>query len=206
MRTSGASAVRWGSGRRAGSIAARKSLLDAAICCYERLGVSNTTIADIAAQAKVTRPTVYRYFPGYQEVLAATVRREMDKLWIALQEQLRDVDNFGDYVVEALIYTLRYASRVEARRFLFAEDTLPVIHRILVADREYLLHLVDLLEPVYERMRGSRPCRRNPELLMVCEWFSRLIVSFLLKPSLFYQTEDELRRFFGSMVSPVFAR
>ena len=39
---------------------ARDRLLDAAEACFERSGISNTTVEDIAKQASVSRATVYR--------------------------------------------------------------------------------------------------------------------------------------------------
>jgi len=43
---------------------ARDRLLDAAEACFERSGISKTTVEDIAKQASVSRATVYRYFAG----------------------------------------------------------------------------------------------------------------------------------------------
>ena len=55
---------------------ARRRLLDAAEVCYERRGVSRTTVDDIAKEASVHRTTVYRYFGTRDDVLAFVLLRE----------------------------------------------------------------------------------------------------------------------------------
>jgi AcrR family transcriptional regulator len=64
----------------------RERLLDASERAFCRLGYARTTMAALAEEADVTRPTVYSYFPSKDEVflaLADRVRRE----FLALQEQ-----------------------------------------------------------------------------------------------------------------------
>lgn len=53
------------------STAARRHLLEAAQACIERHGFSKVTLSDVAAEAGVTRPTVYRYFGSAEELLNA---------------------------------------------------------------------------------------------------------------------------------------
>lgn len=49
----------------------REAILDAALACFNRQGLSATTLGDIARAAGVTRGAVYWHFEGKQEVLAA---------------------------------------------------------------------------------------------------------------------------------------
>lgn len=46
-------------------------ILDAAASCVLAYGVDRVTLAEIARRAGVSRPTVYRRFPGTQSILAA---------------------------------------------------------------------------------------------------------------------------------------
>ena len=48
-------------GRETGSY---ERMVRAAYKCFERYGIERTSIEEIAREAGVTRPTVYRYFPS----------------------------------------------------------------------------------------------------------------------------------------------
>jgi AcrR family transcriptional regulator len=64
----------------------RAALLDAAERVFCRLGHARTTMRELAAEAGVTRPTIYAYFPSKDDVfdaLADRVRQE----FLSLQEQ-----------------------------------------------------------------------------------------------------------------------
>ena len=50
------------------------------VACAERFGLSRTTMADVAKEARLARQTVYRYFPSRHDLLAALVLREEERL------------------------------------------------------------------------------------------------------------------------------
>jgi AcrR family transcriptional regulator len=195
--------IRWGSGTRSESTEARIRLLDAALYCYQRLGVTKTSIADIAAQAKITRPTVYRYFPSHQKILIAVVRREAQKFWETLHAELEGIDDFSEYLVEGLIFTLRHARENKTHAFLFAQDTLPIMHEVFLGDREYLLDLIESLRPIYDRLKPHSRIRPDIDLAVLCELFNRLAISYLTTPSPYYQSETNLRHLFRTMIASI---
>ena len=55
---------------------ARRAILDAALACIARVGLAKTTLDDVAREAGCARATVYRCFPGKQQLLGALVDRE----------------------------------------------------------------------------------------------------------------------------------
>ena len=67
--------MRWGTAAPGDADTARDLLLDAAEACFERSGISGTTMDDIAKQARVSRATVYRYFTGRDTVVAGVILR-----------------------------------------------------------------------------------------------------------------------------------
>lgn len=56
----------------------RSHILSAAAEVFARQGYTQTTVADLAAAAGVTRPTVYAYFESKKEVFAALAERVRD--------------------------------------------------------------------------------------------------------------------------------
>lgn len=88
---------------------ARQRLIDAAARCVDRFGL-RSTLADVAREAGVTRPTVYRYFDGpealFQAMAVAAAPGYIDRL-------TRHVEELSDPV------------EVIAEVFLYCLETLP---------------------------------------------------------------------------------
>ena len=60
-------------------------VLDAAKFCCERWGLAKVTIEDIANEARVSRATLYRMFPGGKDVLFEALRlRELEDFFTRL--------------------------------------------------------------------------------------------------------------------------
>jgi AcrR family transcriptional regulator len=51
-------------------------ILDAAVEAAALHGVARLSMSDVARQAGLSRPTLYRHFPSKQELMGAAVRRE----------------------------------------------------------------------------------------------------------------------------------
>jgi AcrR family transcriptional regulator len=64
-----------------------ESIINAAARVFERKGYSDTTIDDIAAEAKVSKPTVYQYARSKQWLLETIVERVM----YSLRDQIAEI-------------------------------------------------------------------------------------------------------------------
>ena len=91
--------------------AAKQRLIEAADACIERFGLAKTTIEDIAAEAKVSRATIYRYFPNRDDlvlsVLLSSLARSMERSRSG--DFFVDADTparFGDALVRSAVYLL----------------------------------------------------------------------------------------------------
>ena len=89
---------RWGNGARVDSVdTGKKKLLKAAITCFVSKGIQGTTIEDIANAANVTRRTVYRYYNGKNELVAAVADLERRRLVSHLQQVCESLED--DFVL-----------------------------------------------------------------------------------------------------------
>ncbi len=86
--------------------AARERLLDAAVRCIERDGITSIGIAGVASEAGVSRPTVYRYFEDRSELVQATLMRAARSLNQRMEERLRRYDDPARKAVEAVLFSL----------------------------------------------------------------------------------------------------
>jgi AcrR family transcriptional regulator len=78
---------RWGSGARVDDLdTGKKILLKSAVDCFITKGIKSTTIEDIAKVANVTRRTVYRYFNGKSDIIAALIDIERERMFIKIHD------------------------------------------------------------------------------------------------------------------------
>lgn len=91
--------------------AARERLLDAAVRCVAREGMAGANIAAVAAEAGVSRPTVYRYFADRQALVEATFLHAGRDLSGRLGARLRRSSAPAEMAVEAVCFVLREIPR-----------------------------------------------------------------------------------------------
>lgn len=95
----------WG-GNSPQAEAARARLLDATCRCIAREGFGGASIAAIAAEAGVSRQTVYRYFPGRDELARRAIFATAESLQEKIASQVALLSDPADVIVEALVLGL----------------------------------------------------------------------------------------------------
>lgn len=189
-------------------MATRERLIQAAEHCYAQRGIDATTMADIAAQAAMTRRTLYRYFATREAMLRAVVRREVERFWQGFHAVHAQRDDFAEYLLAALLYTLKHAPETQSHSFLFDQALLPLVNRIYIDNRDYIVEQAAGFGAIYarDRARADTRIRADLDMVMVCEWFNRLAVSYLAAPSPFHRSEAELRAMFRALLLPALRR
>ncbi|MEZ5218664.1 MAG: helix-turn-helix domain-containing protein [Ilumatobacteraceae bacterium] len=82
-------------------------MLEATKRGLERWGFDRVTIDDIAAEAKVSRATLYRLFPGGKDVLFEALRVcELEEFFTELRQHLASADNLEDLLTVAVVESL----------------------------------------------------------------------------------------------------
>ncbi len=74
----------------------RRQILNAAIVVFARLGYAGTGTADIAREASIGEPTIYRYFTNKRELYLAAIRegaREIREHWEQIRNDAADPMN-----------------------------------------------------------------------------------------------------------------
>ncbi|WP_269620147.1 TetR/AcrR family transcriptional regulator [Zhongshania sp. BJYM1] len=96
---------RWGNGARVDDLdTGKKILLKSAVDCFITKGIKSTTIEDVAKVANVTRRTVYRYFNGKSDIIAALIDIERERMFIKVQDIAKLYDNNFPLMLEECIW------------------------------------------------------------------------------------------------------
>jgi AcrR family transcriptional regulator len=155
---------------------------------------------DIAQQANLTRRTVYRHYPSHKEMLRAVVVEQSVKFITKMHLDLESITDFGEYFVEALIYTIKRGSAAPTHAFLFDFNDLPLVHEMFLASEALLEQGAQLWQTVYNTRGGG-----SLDMNMLTEWYNRITVSYLTIPSPHYH-DDTLRELLAKLVKPVLTR
>lgn len=84
----------------------QRRILDAAVECVRQWGIDKTSLNDIAKQARVTRPTVYRYFSSRNEVLTTAMLQSGVNLGRRMMAHIDSFEDPADRFIEALLFAL----------------------------------------------------------------------------------------------------
>lgn len=180
-----------------------ESILAAARRCYLAEGISATGMKEVADSAGVARSTVYRYFPGRDDLLVATIKGEMEQLRTHIRERLARYPDPTDQVVEGIILALKEIPRRPLLQAVFAtaEDSRA---RQAVWSSDVIVRFgEELMDHVITPARdaGLLHDAVRPEILV--EWVYRLLLSFLTLPSNWVRSDAQLRATLHALLVPV---
>jgi AcrR family transcriptional regulator len=163
----------------------RTRILDAALAVIDRKGLARLSLEDVAAEAGVSRQTVYRHVGGRDGLITATILREEE----AFLDSLRTV--VGHEGAAGRGGTFR--STLAAAIHLALEDARrhPLLGRLLETEPAALLpFLIDGRGPVFsagktvvaDLLGAWVPQLADRQLDLAAEACTRLIVSYAISP------------------------
>jgi AcrR family transcriptional regulator len=170
--------LRWGAAAPNDPDTARDRLLDAAEACFERSGVSKTTVEDIAKQASVSRATVYRYFAGRDAVVSGVILRATERYLERVRGRVEAQPDLGSAILEFVEVTIRAAHRDETIALLFTSDDSLNSVGIIEGTSVALFEMVaEFLRPMFSAHSDEH--RAGLPIDDAAEWILRSILSLL---------------------------
>jgi AcrR family transcriptional regulator len=179
---------------------ARRRIVEAATACLDRAGLAKTSLSDVAAEAGVTRQTVYRYFPGLKDILRAVALAGVEEFAGRMERHLATFGTAAEAAVESVVFAVR---------------TLPgEPHMGLLLQAGEADFFTDGVISPLAFSYGARILRNLPvdwaaagiatdeDLRGLAEVLMRLFLSFLQYPSTPPLTDDELRALVRRWIGP----
>lgn len=169
----GARAATWGDRPPTDDDEARRRLLDAAEACYERHGVSRTTVDDIAREASVHRTTVYRYFGSRDDVLAFVMLRESAGVIERAQRSMDGSGPFGNRLLDALDGAIAAVEESRWLSALFSPESLTMTVAA-AASTTFRDRIREALRPYVDQAKANGELRAQLDPDAVADWLVRV--------------------------------
>ncbi len=198
--------LRWGNDVPADAEAARQRLIEAADACISRFGLAKTTVEDVATEAKVSRATIYRYFPNRDElvieVLLSSLSRSMERSLGDFFEGADTPADFGRALVQSAAYLLDVIRHDRQLETLLDHESGGISATISGAS-ELLFHIVlDEWRQPLAAAQHSGLIRSDLDIDELSEWILRAILSLLIVEGPAPHTPDDERRLIETFLVP----
>ena len=145
--------------------------------CVAQHGFAKTTLDDIARAAGCSRATLYRYFDGKQDLVAAAIGSEADRIVGLIGDAARAAATLEDAIVAMLEVADRELSGHPALTFVAAVEPERLLPYLTFAGGDRFLHDAGVaLAPCLEQFLGADP-RRG------AEWLARVGLALWMSPA-----------------------
>lgn len=150
-------------------------ILEAALDMFLQVGISKTSLQDVAAAAGVSRGTVYRYFTDRQALVDATIEYRSRKYYEDAARAMRSADTFEEQIAAFSVVVARTVANFRRHRMI-DEETLFL--RLISADSNGALRRMShFLEPYIVEARDRNEIAADVDEIAASEWVARVLMS-----------------------------
>lgn len=182
----------------------QERILRAAYDCFEQYGIAKTTIENIASRAKVSRPTVYKYYPSKDAILDEISVRETWRVNSEVRRRLVRSDDFAEFLADTLLLVIRLANEnIYIRRMVesieFQESVISPSSLMQQLQRTWWTNL-------FEQARARGEIAADLEIDEIIYWLARAQAMLMLQVASPQIDDAEKRRFIRRfIVQPLLA-
>lgn len=172
--------------------------------CCERWGLEKITVDDVAVEARMSRATLYRMFPGGRDALLEAYKvHELDEFFERLGAGIRTIDSFEELLIAVVVGATRDLRSDHHLAVMLAAEPGSTIESLTVESLPRIIAMAtSFVAPLAERFVDRDTARAATDLL------TRLTLSYFLAPSPVVDLgdEDSARAFllpcFSAFVNP----
>jgi TetR/AcrR family transcriptional regulator len=178
---------------------ARRRILDAAGRCIVRRGDTQFRMGEVADEAGVSRSTVYRYFPGRDDVLLGLILMRVDNALGELVGSLPAPDDPVRSVPEMVLARVESVGGNPLNEAMFAAESTAVAAALEKGTEPIVALLLRHYEPLLNRWKRAGRLYDDLDPRSVVQWLHTTTL-FLLAPSWRYRPAADKREFVEQFV------
>lgn len=183
----------WGGSPPASDQEARARIVRAAIACIDEHGAA-ADVAKVATRLRITRQTVYRYFPSRRALFETVGAEATGPLVSRLRRRLRGIGDPADAVVELVFWCIRNLPRDPRLAFIASTGHGDAL---IMAPQS-----PQLAAAIVERLPIDLTHLDVDRRSLLVEHMLRLVQALLLDASTANRSDADLRRFLGVCLRP----
>lgn len=179
------------------------AIIEAARVCFGRYGVARTRLEDVAAEAGISRPLLYQFFPSREALMDAVINREIEIHLEAQAKKMPRDASFADTVIEASVIAIDLARRDTILYDLIEHSSVKHLPELLLNPAQPAHQTVlKLWQPIFAAARASGELRTDLDDHDIMEWLLSVNYMFGLRDDM---TPERQRELLALFVAPAFA-
>jgi AcrR family transcriptional regulator len=166
----------------------REAIIEAAMACFGRHGLTKTTVVDIARAADVSRSTVYEYFRDKSAIVEACAEHSSQRFYREMARAMGRGESLEDKLTRAAVFVTRARRFVEPEVYFDADE----VSLLLTKNAAVLLQeCSEFLAPYLAAARITGEVRKDLDVAAAGEWFARMLFSLFSTPSSTLNMDDD---------------
>jgi AcrR family transcriptional regulator len=169
----------------------------AALECLKRLGLEKTTMSDIAKEAGIARPTLYKHFKSKDEVFFAAIDGEAFTFAESVVAHAKTFKTIEERIIETIIYVVIEFPKHEYLSLVLSEELASALRARAFSDEATEVFSQMTAEPLIE----IRPDLKD-QGVEISEIMSRFAISMIMFPGKYSNDHKGLRTLIKKRVLP----
>lgn len=162
----------------------RAVIAEAAARCFARWGVHRTRMEDIAREAGVARPALYRYYSGKEALLLAVVVRHITERADSLHKRVKKKGPAGPLILQALLAGISGGPDRGIAESVLGVDVLHDTARLVAQTDEVFDAMSGYWRPYLDYAAERGELRADVQLDPAVRWLTSIVFCFLTVPEI----------------------
>lgn len=187
----------WSGNRPKNESEAKIRVCKAALECLKRLGLEKTSMSDIAKEAGISRPTLYKYFKNKNDVLFTAIDMEAHLFAESVVKHARQFSTIEGRIVETIVYVVEELPKDQNLSIVLNHELAGALRDRAFTDEATLVFLEMAALPLIE-IRSDLA----DQGVEIAEIMSRFAISMILFPGKYSTDYDGLRSLIKKRILP----
>ena len=177
-------------------------IVDATVKCFNRFGINKTSMDDIAKAAKVSRPTIYRYFPSRHHLAVEVLVREVRDHTRLIGPIFKEYKYPPQAMVEGILFAVSTAQDHPYTSIIISDAGSELLAKVAGSDVALLEAMSEMWLPSLSRWREEGYIRPGIKLDDLLLWITFYMHNTLGKADFMAISAERMRRMLNTLLVP----